>query len=172
MNAEEELNAQLVTLKMVIFDVDGVLTDGRLYYGANGEELKVFHVLDGHGLKQLMRHDIVVGIISGRDCDALRVRLNDLGIKHFYLGQSNKIPALEELIQKTGIQAEHIAYMGDDEPDLAPMTFVGTRFAPSNAISSVKDQAHWVSSVGGGQGAVREVCDLILHAKNKPESID
>lgn len=164
-----DLNTQLAQLEMVIFDVDGVLTDGRLVYGPNGEELKIFHVHDGYGLKQLMKAGIQVAIISGRDCEALRVRLNDLGIKHSYLGQSNKLPALDDLIQKTGIKAVNIAYMGDDEPDLSPMTQVALGFAPANAVSRVQDQAHWVSSVSGGMGAVREICDLILSAKNSSE---
>lgn len=161
-----DLNKKIAQLEMIIFDVDGVLTDGRLLYGPNGEELKIFHVHDGHGLKQLMLNGIQVAIISGRDCQALRVRLSDLGIEHAYLGNSNKLPALEDLMKKTGIAAEHIAYMGDDEPDLLPMAQVALGFAPANAISRVQDQAHWVSSFSGGMGAVREVCELILAAKN------
>ena len=155
---------KLAELKMVIFDVDGVLTDGRLHYGPNGEELKVFHSLDGHGLKELMRNNIQVAVISGRDCKALRVRLNDLGILHAYLGHSDKIPALENLLSKTGIEKNFIAYMGDDVPDLAPMQEVAIGFAPANAVGTVQDQADWVSSKSGGLGAVREVCDLILNA--------
>lgn len=163
------LEQKLATLALVIFDVDGVLTDGRLFYGPTGEELKVFHVLDGHGLKQLMRAGVQVAIISGRDCPALRVRLSDLGIVHSYLGQADKIPALEDLITKTGITAEHIAYMGDDEPDLTPMAQVVLGFAPANAIASVQEQADWISAASGGRGAVREVCELILNAKNNQE---
>ena len=156
---------KLSKLQMVIFDVDGVLTDGRLHYGPNGEELKVFHSLDGHGLKELMRNNIQVAIISGRDCQALRVRLTDLGITHSYLGKSDKLPALADLLEKTGLSKSNIAYMGDDIPDLAPMHEVAIGFAPANAINAVLDQADWVSSKSGGVGAVREVCDLILSTR-------
>ena len=166
MEIADDLKTKLSTLELIIFDVDGVLTDGRLFYGANGEEIKVFHVHDGYGLKQLMKAGVQVAIISGRDCQALRVRLKDLGITHVYLGQSNKIPALEDLMQKTGINADKIAYMGDDEPDLAPMEHVAINIAPANACSRVLDQADWVSNRSGGLGAVREACDLILAAIN------
>ncbi len=162
---ESTFQEKLTELQMVIFDVDGVLTDGRLHYGPNGEELKVFHSLDGHGLKELMRNNIQVAIISGRDCQALRVRLSDLGITHAYLGKSDKRPAFEDLLEKTGLSKNNIAYMGDDIPDLAPMQEVAIGFAPANAISAVLDQADWVSSKTGGLGAVREVCDLILNTR-------
>lgn len=159
---ELSFQEKLATLKMVVFDVDGVLTDGRLYYGPKGEELKIFHVLDGHGLKELMRNNIEVAIISGRNCEALQARLHDLGIKHTYLGNSDKIPALNDLLSKTGINKNDIAYMGDDVPDLDPMREVAISFAPINAIAEVQNQADWISSKTGGFGAVREVCDLIL----------
>lgn len=159
---ELSFQEKLATLKMVVFDVDGVLTDGRLYYGPKGEELKIFHVLDGHGLKELMRNNIEVAIISGRNCEALQTRLHDLGIKHTYLGNSDKIPALNDLLSKTGINKNDIAYMGDDVPDLDPMREVAISFAPINAIAEVQNQADWISSKTGGFGAVREVCDLIL----------
>ena len=159
---ELSFQEKLAKLKMVVFDVDGVLTDGRLYYGPKGEELKVFHVLDGHGLKELMRNNIEVAIISGRNCEALQTRLHDLGIKHTYLGNSDKIPALNDLLSKTGININDTAYMGDDVPDLDPMREVAISFAPINAIAEVQNQADWISSKTGGFGAVREVCDLIL----------
>ncbi len=159
---ELRFEKKLAKLKMVVFDVDGVLTDGRLFYGPKGEELKVFHVLDGHGLKELMRNNIQVAIISGRNCEALRTRLSDLGITHTYLGTSDKIPALDDLLRKTGLDKNDIAYMGDDVPDLGPMREVAISFAPANAIPEVQDQADWISSKTGGFGAVREVCDFIL----------
>lgn len=162
MTTPENISKQLSGLRMLILDVDGVLTDGRLHYGPHGEELKVFHVHDGLGLKQLMQAGITIAVISGRDCEALRTRLTDLGIKHHYLGQSEKIPAMHELFSKTNITAEHCAYMGDDLPDLEPMQKVALSFAPANAHTSVLQQAHWVCEKSGGQGAVREVCDLIL----------
>ncbi len=162
---ELSFKEKLTEIQLVIFDVDGVLTDGRLHYGPNGEELKVFHSLDGHGLKELMRNNIQVAIISGRDCKALQLRLKDLGITHTYLGQGDKLPAFADLLDKTGISKNNIAYMGDDIPDLAPMQEVALGFAPANAISAVLDQADWVSSKSGGLGAVREVCDLILSTR-------
>jgi len=112
-----------------------------------------------------MRNDIQVAIISGRDCQALRVRLKDLGISLSYLGYSDKKPALEDLLNRTGLDKNNIAYMGDDVPDLKPMQEVALGFAPANAISAVQDQADWISSKTGGLGAAREVCDLILSAK-------
>ena len=166
MSEPTEFETRLAALELMIFDVDGVLTDGRLYYQSNGEELKVFHVHDGHGLKQLLNNGIEVAIISGRNSSALRSRLKDLGIIHTYLGESNKIPALQDLITKTGIALEHTGYMGDDEPDLKPMQQVAISFAPSNAIDKIQEQVDWVSSKNGGEGAAREVCDLVLAAKN------
>jgi 3-deoxy-D-manno-octulosonate 8-phosphate phosphatase (KDO 8-P phosphatase) len=166
MSDPTEFKTRLATLELMIFDVDGVLTDGRLYYQPNGEELKVFHVHDGHGLKQLLNNGIEVAIISGRDSQALRTRLKDLGISHAYLGESNKIPALQDLIEKTGIALERTGYMGDDEPDLKPMQQVGISFAPSSAVDKIQELVDWVSSKNGGEGAVREVCDLVLAAKN------
>jgi len=165
MNTEQK--EKLQNIKLAIFDVDGVLTDGRLYYGPNGEELKVFHVHDGHGLKQLMRHDIQVAIISGRDCEALKVRLKDLGIEHAYLGQSQKIPALNDLLEKTGLSLEQACYTGDDIPDLAPMQKVSFSFAPANAVIEIKNKADWICSLSGGHGAVREICDLLVNAQNE-----
>lgn len=153
---------KLQNIKLAIFDVDGVLTDGRLFYGPNGEEHKVFHVHDGHGLKELIRNGIQVAIISGRDCEALRARLNDLGIEHTYLGQSKKIPALNDLLDKTGISLEQTCYSGDDIPDLKPMQKVSFAFAPANAINEVKQTANYICHASGGHGAVREICDLIL----------
>lgn len=157
----------LKNVKLAIFDVDGVLTDGRLHYGPNGEELKVFHAHDGHGLKELMRNGIDVAIISGRDCEALRVRLNDLDIKHSYLGQGKKTPALADLLAKTGLSTEQCCYTGDDVPDIAPMQAVAFGFAPANAVVAVKNIADYQTEKTGGHGAVREICELILVAQGR-----
>jgi len=138
----------------------------QTYYGPKGEELKAFHVHDGHGLKELMRHGIVIAIISGRNCEALRMRLEDLGIEHSYLGQGKKIPALLDLLKKTNIKSENACYCGDDIPDIEPMQRVGFSFAPANAVASVKKIADWISTQSGGEGAVREISDLILSLKD------
>jgi len=159
------LEKKLQNIRLAIFDVDGVLTDGRLHYGPNGEELKVFHAHDGHRLKQLIKHNTQVAIISGRDCAALRTRLHDLGIEHAYLGQSNKLPALTDLLEKTELNLEQACYMGDDVPDMQPMQKVSVSFAPNNARPEVKALADVVSNANGGLGAVREICELILHAQ-------
>lgn len=165
-----EIKNRLQKIRLAIFDVDGVLTDGRLHYGPNGEELKIFHVHDGLGLKQLMRSGITVAIISGRDCKALRARLADLGIEHAYLGQNNKQIALEDLLKKTGIDLAHACHTGDDLPDLVVMQKTGFAFAPANAVREIRDHADWICAHSGGHGAVREICDLIIASGRQGES--
>jgi len=162
---QDSIKKILKKIKLAVFDVDGVLTDGRLYYGPNGEELKVFHVHDGHGLKALQQAGIEVAIISGRDCEALKVRLKELGIMHTYLGQKQKIPALESLLQTTKLTHEQVCYSGDDIPDIEPMQKAAFTFAPANAVIEVREIADYICNKKGGEGAVREICDVILSAQ-------
>jgi 3-deoxy-D-manno-octulosonate 8-phosphate phosphatase (KDO 8-P phosphatase) len=152
----------MMTINCLLLDVDGVLTDGRLWYGENGEALKCFHVRDGHGLKELIKHGVQVGIISGRDCPALRKRLQDLGITLAYLGVSDKLPVYQQIKQDLGLTDDTIAYMGDDLPDVPVMQQAGLAITVPNAAAAVAAVADKTTTQAGGYGAVREVCDYLL----------
>lgn len=152
-------------IKLVIFDVDGVLTDGRIIIGDNGEEYKAFNSRDGHGMKLLQYTGVDIGIITGRTSNVVEHRMQSLGIKHVYQGQQVKLPAFEELIERIGISPEDCAYVGDDWVDLAIMRRVGLAVAVQDADEMVKKHAHWVTGAGGGQGAAREVCELLMEAQ-------
>ena len=151
-----------LSIKLLILDVDGVLTDGRLYYRPDGEEIKVFNVQDGLGLKRLLKAGIEVAIISGRDAPASRVRFAELGINRIYLGKVAKLEYYEKLKSELGINDNEIAYLGDDLPDLPVMQKVGFSCAVANALPEVKAAAEYVTVHRGGLGAVRELCELIL----------
>ncbi|MEZ5608565.1 MAG: HAD hydrolase family protein [Burkholderiaceae bacterium] len=160
--AELLLRAQ--GMRLLLLDVDGVLTDGGLYYGESGEVMKRFHTLDGHGLKLLARAGLQVGVISGRDSPALRQRLAALGIQHARLGTEDKLPAAQALLQELGIAWAHTAAMGDDWPDLPLLRHAGFACAPAQAHAEVRALATHVTTLAGGSGAVRELCDLLLAA--------
>ena len=151
-------------MRAALFDVDGVLTDGRIYIGEHGEEFKAFCTLDGHGLKLLARAGIVPIIVTGRDSPAVRRRIADLSIAHAAYGAADKLAAATPLLESLGIGWEAVAVMGDDWPDLPLMTRAGFACAPSNAHVEVKAIAHHVTSAAGGHGAARECCDLLLVA--------
>lgn len=153
-------------IRLALFDVDGVLTDGKLHYSAEGEQLKVFHALDGHGLKMLQSTGIDVGVISARQSAALETRLNDLGIRHCYLGVNDKLLVFRQLIQDLGLNGEQCCFVGDDVIDLPVMTHCGLKFSVENGHFIVKDQADWVSPLTGGQGAVRSICDVLLYSQD------
>ena len=153
-------------VQLVIFDVDGVFTDGRLYYGADGEELKSFHVRDGHGIRMLLQHGVQVAVISGRNSKAVTRRMQELGIQHVFQGDADKLPILDNLQKKLGVNSEQTACVGDDVADLPLMQSAGLAIAVADAQAEVRAQAHWCTRNPGGQGAVREVCDLILAARN------
>ncbi len=157
-------------IKLLICDVDGVLTDGGLYFDKNGDELKRFYVQDGHGLKSLMQYGIEVAIISARNTPSVEYRMKNLGIKHYYQGQDDKKIALQELIQKLKLNLEQVAYIGDDVIDLPVMTQVGFAIAVSNANEAIKPYAHYITLKQGGQGGVREVCDLLLKTQGHYEN--
>ena len=167
LNFPPELLLRAQGIKLVFFDVDGVLTDGGLYFGETGETIKRFHTLDGHGLKLLQRTGIVPAVITGRDSKALRFRLAALGIEHVHYGREDKQPAAEETLKTLGLDWSQAAAMGDDWPDLAVMQRCALACAPPNAHVEVKAMAHYVTQASGGQGAARELCDLLLVASGK-----
>lgn len=149
-------------IRLLILDVDGVLTDGKFYLTADGQEQKCFHAQDGLGIKQCMRAGIDVAIISGRNSDAVTRRMQELGVKYVYQGIKDKAKILNQLLTELSISAEQVASVGDDLPDLAIMDKIGLPIAVNNAVNAVKDSARWVSQRSGGEGAVREICDWIL----------
>lgn len=153
-------------IQLALFDVDGVLTNGSLFYSASGEELKCFNVLDGQGIKMLQKNGIAVGIISAKQSDALNKRLNDLDIEHQFTGISNKLDAFKQLISTLNIDAKKTCFTGDDVIDIAVMHACGLSFSVKNAHYSVKEVADWVTPMSGGSGAVRAICDTILYAKS------
>lgn len=156
------LRAQAV--RVAFFDVDGVLTDGGLYFTESGETIKRFCTLDGHGLKMLQRAGITPAVITGRDSAPLRTRLKALGIEHVRYGTEDKAPAAAEILQTLNLDWQQAAAMGDDWPDLALMQRVAFACAPRNAHIEVKAIAHHITALAGGHGAARELCDLLLVA--------
>ena len=154
-------------IQLVIFDVDGVLTDGRLYLGNDGNEYKAFHIRDGHGIKMLLEAGVEVAIISGRHAASVERRMADLGIHHAYLGVQDKQAVFNNLLVRLGLAAERVAYVGDDLIDLPVMTRVGLAIAVRNADPFVKQHAHWQTPSRGGRGAARDVCELLLEARGQ-----
>lgn len=158
-------------VKVAIFDVDGVLTDGRIYISEAGEDFKAFHTLDGHGLKSLQQVGIVPVIITGRDSPAVRRRVADLGLAHAVYGVRDKLAAAEPLLATLGASWGEVAAMGDDWPDLPLMTRAGVACAPPGAHAEVLAIAHHVTRAAGGHGAAREFCDLLLMASGHYERL-
>lgn len=149
------------------FDVDGVMTDGSLYFGPGGDEIKVFSSLDGHGIKMLQQAGIVVAIVSGRSSDALRRRAENLGIGELHMGIEDKRAILGGIAQARGIGLDRAGYMGDDVVDLPVLRACGFSATVADGHDEVKRRVDYVASCGGGRGAVREVCELILKAQGK-----
>jgi 3-deoxy-D-manno-octulosonate 8-phosphate phosphatase (KDO 8-P phosphatase) len=168
---KHELQAKLSQIRLLICDVDGVLTDGYLYLTNQELEVRAFHVHDGQGLKHLLRAGIEIGIITTSNTPIIQKRMDFLGIKYVYMGQHNKNAAFNDLIAKTGLDLSEVAYIGDDLPDLPLIRKVGLGAAVSNALPAVRQEADWVSQFPGGQGAVRELCDLLLQAQEKWERV-
>lgn len=161
------LETKLQQIKLVITDIDGVLTDGLLHYDANGEAIKSFHVRDGLGIKMLMESGVQVAVLSGRDSAILRKRISDLGIKLFFLGKLEKKSACYELMQQAGVSPEQTAYIGDDSVDLPAFAVCGVSFAVADAADYIQNQADYVLKQAGGRGAFREMSDMILAAQGK-----
>jgi 3-deoxy-D-manno-octulosonate 8-phosphate phosphatase (KDO 8-P phosphatase) len=152
-------------IELVIFDVDGVLTDGSLFLGDDGQEYKTFHSRDGHGMVMLMESGVKIAIITGRTSNVVRIRMESLGIEYLFQGHRDKLPPYEELKSELGVADERIAYVGDDVVDLPVMRRVGLAVAVQDAHPLVRQHAHWQTPHGGGRGAARDVCELIMEAQ-------
>lgn len=171
LNFLPELLLKAQGIRVVFFDVDGVLTDGGLLFTEAGETIKRFCTLDGHGLKLLQRAGITPAVITGRDSKPLRLRLAALGIEHVHYGTEDKRPAAELTLAALGLDWRQAAAMGDDWPDLAVMRRCALACAPHNAHIEVKAISHYVTEASGGDGAVRELCDLLLVASGQYASL-
>jgi 3-deoxy-D-manno-octulosonate 8-phosphate phosphatase (KDO 8-P phosphatase) len=154
-------------VRLVVFDVDGVLTDGRLWYGPAGEALKAFHAFDGHGVKMLQQAGLGAAILSSRDAPAVRERARELAIEHVLQGVENKARAFDSLLRRLKLARTAAAYMGDDLVDLGVLSRCGFACAPHEAPEAVRSVAHCVPSAAAGRGAAREVCEFILQAQGK-----
>ena len=161
-NVSEDIFSKAMNIKLVIFDVDGVFSDGRIYLGNNTEELKAFHTRDGYGVKALRQASVEVAVITGRTSAIVQQRMQSLTVPYIYQGQENKLAAFNELQQKLQLSAADIAYMGDDLPDWAVMQHCGLSVAVKDAHPYLRRHADLTTSLAGGFGAVRELCDLIL----------
>ncbi len=159
------------SIQLVAFDVDGVLTDGSLILGDKGDEYKIFHAHDGLGLVMLRNAGLEIAVISARSSPIVEERMAALGIDYVYQGQSDKQTALKNLMQKLNVNKEETAFVGDDLVDLPAMSLTGLAIAVANAQPLVREKADWVTSNGGGHGAVREICEMILQAQGKLESV-
>jgi 3-deoxy-D-manno-octulosonate 8-phosphate phosphatase (KDO 8-P phosphatase) len=171
LNFPPELLLKAQGVKVAFFDVDGVLTDGGLLFSESGETLKRFNTLDGHGLKMLQKAGITPVIITGRDSQPLRTRLQALGIQYAHFGTEDKRPAAEKTLQTLGLGWEDAAAMGDDWPDLPVMRQCAFACAPANAHVEVIAAAHYVTRLRGGDGAAREFCDVLLVASGRYASL-
>lgn len=167
MNGPAELRVRASGIRLLALDADGVLTDGRIYIAdASGREWAMgFSVKDGYGIRRALRAGLEVGVISGRDSYGLRLRLGELGIRRTVLRCGDKQAALAQMLQDLRIESHEAAFVGDDVPDLPAMREAGLAIAVADAHPEVRAEAHWVTSCGGGRGAVREVCDFLLAAR-------
>jgi 3-deoxy-D-manno-octulosonate 8-phosphate phosphatase (KDO 8-P phosphatase) len=161
----QEIYTKAKAVKLVIFDVDGVLTDGGLFLGDDGQEYKSFHSRDGHGMKMLQHTGVVIGIITGRTSEVVRLRMQSLGVKHIYQGKKEKLPAYLDLRDKLALSDDQVAYVGDDVVDLPIMRRVGLAIAVQDAHPVVVQHAHWQTPHGGGKGAGRDVCEMVMEAQ-------
>ena len=158
-------------VRLMIFDVDGVLTDGSLHYGVDGELIKTFNVLDGHGIKLLERAGVATAIITARNSPNVARRAADLGIAHLYQGVHDKSAAFHQLLQQLDLTADRAGFIGDDVIDLPILHRVGFAASVPNGHPEVRSRVHYVTTAAGGKGAAREVCDLILQAQDRYQQI-
>jgi 3-deoxy-D-manno-octulosonate 8-phosphate phosphatase (KDO 8-P phosphatase) len=163
----QDILTKAARIRLVIFDVDGVLTDGSLFLGDDGQEYKAFNSRDGHGMKMLQSNGVTIAIITGRSSQVVSHRMASLGIEHVYQGARDKVPAYVELRGKLGPDDDQVAYVGDDIVDLPVMCKVGLAIAVQDAHELVKKHAHWQTPSRGGRGAARDVCELLLEAQGK-----
>jgi 3-deoxy-D-manno-octulosonate 8-phosphate phosphatase (KDO 8-P phosphatase) len=168
---EPALKERAASIQMLVLDVDGVLTDGRLYFDNAGNEMKAFNTRDGLGMKVLQKSGIEVAIITGRTSKIVARRMDQLGIKHVYQGCEDKLTAFTHLMEITGLQADQICFAGDDWIDLPVLTRVGLAMTVADADEYVKDHVHCITQRKGGEGAVREICNLLLSAQEKDHII-
>lgn len=165
MLSKEELIEKAKKVKVMVFDVDGVMTDGSVTYDENGVEYKTFNVKDGHGLVRAEKSGFITAIITARNNGTVRHRAENLNITELYQGQKFKLPALEEILKKYNLGFENVSYMGDDLPDLCILEKAGLSCCPADAVDEVLEVCDFVASKNGGRGAVRELCDFILDAQ-------
>ena len=159
-----DLKTTASNIKLLAFDVDGVMTDGSITYDENGIEYKTFNAKDGHGLAKMAKSGFITAIITGRNNGTVDKRATDLRVTEVYQGVKNKLPILEAIMQKYELDYSQVAYMGDDEPDIQILEKVAIAACPSDAVNRVKGVCNFVSSKDGGKGAVRELCDLVFDA--------
>jgi 3-deoxy-D-manno-octulosonate 8-phosphate phosphatase (KDO 8-P phosphatase) len=168
-DVSEKLLGKAKKIRLVIFDVDGVLTDGKLFLSDDGQEYKAFHSQDGHGMKVLQDSGVNIAIITGRRSELVRIRMESLNVKHVYQGQADKREAYHELLGELWLSHDQVAYVGDDVVDLPVMSKVGLAVAVNNAHPMVKERSDWVTPNDGGCGAGRNICDLIMYSQGTLE---
>jgi 3-deoxy-D-manno-octulosonate 8-phosphate phosphatase (KDO 8-P phosphatase) len=168
---DDALRERASHVRMLVLDVDGVLTDGKLYFDHAGNEMKAFNTRDGMGMKALQRVGIEVAVITGRKSAAVAQRMTQLGIRHVYQGREDKLDAFLELLEVTGLDAQQICFAGDDWIDRPVLLRAGLAVSVADAEERVKQHAHWITGRNGGDGAVREICNLILVAQEKDQTI-
>ena len=161
----DEIAEKSKIIRALLFDVDGVMTDGKIYCSESGETLKVFNAADGLGIALLRDFNVITGVISGRDSTALRFRLEDLNIRHVYLGATDKLAAFKKFLEQVKLTPKQVAFIGDDLPDLPILTRCGFAGAPRNGCSEVRSRVDYVTEHQGGDGSIREVVELILKSK-------
>lgn len=161
----QDILERAARIRLVIFDVDGVLTDGSLYLGDDGQEYKAFNSRDGHGMVMLQESGVRIGVITGRTSQVVRIRMESLGVAHLFQGCRDKLPAYEALKRELVLEDATIAYVGDDLVDLPIMRRVGLAIAVADAHHLVRGHAHLCTQASGGRGAAREVCELIMEAQ-------
>ncbi len=165
------LFTQFSRIRLLVCDVDGIFSDGRIYMTNQGEEIKAFHTLDGYGIKAILKQGIDVAVITGRHSQIVQSRMSALGIRHIIQGAENKMQAMSEILEQTPHRKEHIAAMGDDMPDLGMFELAALKITVPHGHPYIKKQANYVTQRSGGFGAVREVCDMLLQAQHKLEEI-
>ena len=169
--SKEDFRGRAKKIKMLVMDVDGVLTGGEIILDSQGNEMKMFHVRDGHGIKMIQRTGVKTAIITGRSSNVVAIRAEELGIGDVFQGAKEKLPAFRELLERHGLTEEEAAYVGDDIVDIPVMKRAGLSFAVADAEQYVKEASHYVAGRNGGKGAVREVIDLLLKAKGEWEAV-
>jgi 3-deoxy-D-manno-octulosonate 8-phosphate phosphatase (KDO 8-P phosphatase) len=165
------LRERAANIRMLVLDVDGVLTDGKLYFDHAGNEMKAFNTRDGLGMKALQRCGIEVAVITGRKSEAVAHRMAQLDVRHVYQGREDKLNAFLHLLKITGLDAQQVCFAGDDWIDLPVLSRAGLAVSVADAEDRVKEQSHWITQRNGGDGAVREICNLILAAQGKDQDI-